>query len=195
VLVAPTWVLTASHCFTTNGYDPTRGPVSVKLKKVSGSDDGVVQRNGIGLVLGDGFDLALIRVDAVTDIQPIEIVSRDRQSLYKNGTVAVSVGWGGNDGATVADPGVLTEGAQTIYDQVGSMAQFETHFNYLMMTSSYWGDTAEGDSGGPLISETFDGDQIRHVLVGIDSQGSSNGDTAYTKVGSCHTWISNTIAG
>jgi secreted trypsin-like serine protease len=192
VLVAPTWVLTAKHCLSDGGYNPARGPIRITLMKVGPAGQGI-QRNAQEYVLGDGFDLALLRVDPIAEIQPIELVNRSEKNLYKNGTVAISVGWGGNPGSTVAEPGTLNEGNQKVTDQVYSQAQFLTGYNYLMNTTPYFGSTTKGDSGGPLISETVNSGQIRHILIGIASQGNKSNDGVYTKVGSTYVWITNTI--
>ena len=134
-LIAPTWVLTAKHCLMTHGYNLARGPISIKLNKISSSDVGVAQRDVRGVVLGDGFDLALLRVDPVTEIPPVELVSPDSEELYENGTVATAVGWGGNQGNTLEDPGTLNEGTQEVADQVYSLAQLLSGYNYLMQTT------------------------------------------------------------
>jgi secreted trypsin-like serine protease len=193
VLVAPAWVLTAKHCFTDHGYNSAVGPISITLKKVGPADPGI-QRDARELVLGNGFDLALLRVDPVIEIQSIELVSGSEKNLYKNGTVAKAIGWGGNPGATVAEPGTLNEGAQKIAVQVYSQAQVVSGYNYLMKATPYAGSVAEGDSGGPLISETVNSGRIRHVLIGIVSQGNRSNDGVYTKVESTYVWITNRIS-
>lgn len=192
VLVAPEWVLTAAHCITDHGYDSDRGPITVELGKVGPSNTGV-KRDVREVVLGDGFDLALLRVDPVSDVQPIDLVRPDQRSLYENGVVGTAVGWGGNPGATLTQPGVLSEGTQQIRDQVYSQAQAASGYDYLMKTVPHGGTVAGGDSGGPLITRSVDGGQAEDVLIGVVSQGNRSGDGVYTKVGSTFVWITETL--
>lgn len=195
VLVSPTWVLTARHCLARYGYYNARVPISVKLGKVGSSDVGVIQRDARELVFGHDFDLALIRVDPITEIRPIELVNQDEKELYKNGTVATAVGWGGNRENTFEYPGTLNEGTQEVEDQTYSLAQLYSGYNHLMKTTPINGDgkVHDGDSGGPLIVQTSGAGPARRVLIGIVSQGDDSGGGAYTKVGSTYAWIAQTV--
>ncbi|MGH3567498.1 MAG: S1 family peptidase [Pseudonocardia sp.] len=195
VLVSPTWVLTARHCLGRYGYNTARAPISVKLGKISSSDVGVIQRDARELVFGVDFDLALLRVDPITEIQPVELVNQDEEELYKNGTVATAIGWGGNRENTLEYPGTLNEGTQEVEDQIYSLAQLFSGYNYLMKTTPSNGDgkVQDGDSGGPLIVETSGSGPARRVLIGIVSQGDDSGGGVYTKVGSTYAWITQTM--
>lgn len=195
VLVSPTWVLTARHCLARYGYYSARAPISVKLSKVSSSDVGVIQREARELVLGEDFDLALIRVDPITEIQPVELVNQDDEELHKNGTVATAIGWGGNRENSLEHPGTLNEGTQEVEDQTYALAQLYSGYNHLMKTTPSNGDgkVHDGDSGGPLIVETSGPGPARRVLIGIVSQGDNKGGGAYTKVGSTYAWITQAI--
>lgn len=205
-LVDSEWVLTAKHCITTPGYHTSRGraPISVKLNYTSASDGNVAQRDVRQIILGDGFDLALLRIDPVTGIAPLKLATRDDKASYKNGTEAVAVGWGGNPNMTTANPGSLRVGKQIIRDQIYSQAHFASGYNYLLKTvpgtvtpSSCSGVqcpprrtvVTQSDSGGPLIGKkTVDGvDQP--LLIGVASQSNKSNDGAYTKVGSTIVWI------
>lgn len=196
VLVSPTWVLTAKHCLATHGYNSERAPISIELNKVNSSDVGVVQRDARELVPGDDVDLVLLRVDPVTEIQPIELVSQDESALYESGTVATAVGWGGNRDNTFEDPGTLNEGTQSVEDETYWLAQIISGFDHLMQTTPNNGDgrISSGDSGGPLIVETAESGQVRQVLIGVLSQGDDGTDDGiYTKIGSTYDWIVQTI--
>lgn len=195
VLVSPTWVLTAKHCIARHGYNIARAPISIKLSKINSLDIGVIQRDARELVFGADFDLALFRVDPITEIQPVELVNQDEDELYENGTVATAIGWGGNRDNTLEYPGTLNEGTQEVEDQTYSLAQLYSGYNYLMKTTPNNGDgkVHNGDSGGPLIVETAGFGPPRRVLIGIVSQGDSSGGGAYTKIGSTYSWITQTM--
>ena len=90
-LVAPTWVLTAAHCLQTPGYDASRGPITVKLNMIDGSDPNAVTRETTSGVIADGFDLALLHVDPVTDIVPMALATPDNKPSYEKGTIATAI--------------------------------------------------------------------------------------------------------
>jgi secreted trypsin-like serine protease len=182
-LVNQEWVLTAKHCITTPGYNTSTGraPISVKLNYTRASDGNVVHRDVRQFVLGDGFDLALLRIDSVSNIVPIKLATRDDKASYKNGIEAVAVGWGGNLDMTIADPGSLRVGEQIIWDQIYSQAQFVTGYNYLLKTvpgmvtpSSCSGQQPQGPPSASIPPERqpyFQCEPTRTVMAGGDSGG------------------------
>lgn len=182
-LVREDVALTAKHCFTAHGYNATNGPITLRFGSRMATEGGQV-REATQLTLGNGFDLALVRFSPVGGIRPMPLVSKATESkLYKNGTVGLAVGWGGTSSGQVATQ--LQEGSLKIKDQAYSTAQKLTGYNYLMKAESFVGDTAGGDSGGPLINQD--------VLVGVLSQRSKGGASAYTKVGSTRPWITENL--
>ncbi|WP_213012790.1 S1 family peptidase [Paractinoplanes toevensis] len=186
ILIRTDVALTAKHCFTARGYDSKNGPITLRFGSRMASSGGQV-REATSFVLGDGFDLALIQFPSVTGIRPLPLVTKAESALYKNGTVALIVGWGGTASGEVAKQ--LQEGALKIEDQVYSLPQTIKGYNYLMKASPYSGKIAGGDSGGPLINEHVDNGAVLQTVVGVLSQGSKGDAAAYTKVGSTRPWI------
>jgi secreted trypsin-like serine protease len=182
-LVDQEWVLTAKHCITTPGYNTSTGraPISVKLNYTRASDGNVVQRDVRQYVLGDGFDLALLRIDPVTNIVPLKLATRDDKASYKNGTEAIAVGWGGNPNMTIADPGSLRLGEQIIRDQIYSQAQLASGYNYLLKTvpdmvtpSSCSGQQPQDPPSASIPPEQqpyFQCEPVRTVMASGDSGG------------------------
>src|SRR5690349_21939163 len=59
-LVAPTWVLTADHCLKDHSYEPSYGPITVKLNMAATGDPNAVVRQTTTGYRAGGFDLALL---------------------------------------------------------------------------------------------------------------------------------------
>ncbi|MER5371829.1 trypsin-like serine protease [Streptomyces sp. NPDC002553] len=178
--------LTAAHCFKDHGYDLNKRPVKLRFGS-NLADSGGETRIATSVLLGNGFDLALVRFPSVTGVRPVQLVAADQKDLWRNGTVGLAAGWGGT--ATEHLASHLQAGALKIEDQVYSLAQTISGYNYLMKASPYSGKTAPGDSGGPLVNEHFVNGATVHTLVGVLSQGSKLDASAYTKVGSTLPWI------
>jgi V8-like Glu-specific endopeptidase len=179
--------LTAKHCFTEHGYDSAYGNITMRFDSIYAATGGQV-RIAEEVKLASGIDLAVVHFKSTTGISLIPLVQRNQGALWKNGTVSLASGWGGN-------PSILQVGSMKIKDQVYSSAQRLTGYNYLMKAESYYGNVSSGDSGGPLINERFVDGRVVHTLVGVLSQKSRLGAAAYTKVASTLPWITSTLNG
>ncbi len=216
-LVAQTWVLTADHCIHDANYATSNGPITIWLNMTKTGDPNAITRTTTAAVTAGSFDLALLHIDPVTDIQPLALATPDNKPSYEKGTVATAIGWGGNAHSTFEDPGTLLVGKQKVDDQIYSQAQFASGYNYLMTTlpvtytqqncvptqpqngspsaatpprsceSRYI--MTHGDGGGPLIGEREANEATEKILIGVASQGNDSADGVYTKVGSTFVWI------
>ena len=208
MLVAPSWVLTAAHC-----YDDAEG-VATSVR-INGS---IVRRVVAVYVPGryaglssteaylSGADIALLRLARpVEGVAPVLLPSGTDPS--KSGTARV-YGFGLDENGR--DPQRL--GARTVELESGEWAarlypflparqisawgkrtwEFDTGNGEIVSNSRADGAVCEGDSGGPLVVGSPAGD----VAIGVVSYGidcAEAGPSVYTKVFAHLKWVKRTI--
>ncbi len=197
-LIGPTWVLTAGHCVD----DATPGDLQVlagTVTLVAGSGD----RVGVNrIVIHPGYDpqtqvndLALVELARQpSGSSPVRIAGVDDADLTSPGTVATTLGWG----ATAIVPAIgdypsrLQQTTLPIQPGAACVSTLGTAFvaELMVCAGTATRNTCLGDSGGPLLARTIDG---QYVAVGVTSFGPCDAAAAYTKVSASTSWITTTI--
>ncbi|XP_004386751.1 polyserase-2 isoform X2 [Trichechus manatus latirostris] len=217
-LIAPSWVLSAAHCFVENGtLEPTaEWSVLLGVHSRDGPLDGAHVRAVAAILVPDnyssvelGADLALLRLATPANLGPaVKPVCLPRAShRLAHGTACWATGWGD---VQEADPlplpwtlqevelRLLGEAAcQCLYNRPGP---FNLTFQLLpgMLCAGYpegRRDTCQGDSGGPLVCE----EGGRWFQVGITSFGLGcgrrNRPGVFTAVAPFEAWIREQVMG
>lgn len=188
-LIAPTWVLTAAHCFLNAAGD------AVDLSLVNGtsaylnsdnnyelSSDAVIRRAS-QLVIHPDYDpvtndndIALVELnESVDGLSPVTLHATGQPSM-SGGLLSTVMGWGLTSDGGESSP-LLLEATQ----QIVTNSECDTAYgggitgNMICangLTPDDTSDTCQGDSGGPMVVAHEGG----YVQVGISSFGSSCGD-------------------
>nr|XP_021517682.1 polyserase-2 isoform X4 [Meriones unguiculatus] len=217
-LIAPSWVLSAAHCFVTNGtLEPAEEwSVLLGVHSQDGPLEGAHERAVAAIVVpvnysrADlGYDLALLRLDSPARLGPsVRPVCLPRAShLFAHGTTCWATGWGDvQEADPLPLPWVLQEvelkllgeaACQCLYSRPGP---FNLTFQLLpgMLCAGYpegRRDTCQGDSGGPLVCE----DGGRWFQAGITSFGIGcgrrNRPGVFTAVAPYESWIREHVTG
>ncbi|XP_052618588.1 polyserase-2 isoform X3 [Peromyscus californicus insignis] len=217
-LIAPSWVLSAAHCFVTNGTLEPADEWSVLLGVHSqdGPLDGAHLRSVAAILVPHnyssvelGADLALLRLASPARLSPwVRPVCLPRAShRFAHGTACWATGWGDvQEADPLPFPWVLQEvelrllgeaACQCLYSRPGP---FNLTFQLLpgMLCAGYpegRRDTCQGDSGGPLVCE----DGGRWFLAGITSFGFGcgrrNRPGVFTAVAPYESWIREHVMG
>ncbi|CAI9173056.1 unnamed protein product [Rangifer tarandus platyrhynchus] len=217
-LIAPSWVLSAAHCFVTNGTLEPAAEWSVVLGVHSqdGPLDGAHVRAVAAILVPDnyssverGADVALLRLASPARLGPsVRPVCLPRAShRFAHGTACWATGWGDvQEEDPLPLPWVLQEvelrllgeaACQCLYSRPGP---FNLTFQLLpgMLCAGYpegRRDTCQGDSGGPLVCE----EGGRWFQAGITSFGFGcgrrNRPGVFTAVAPYEAWIREQVSG
>uniref|UniRef100_A0A8C2PIB6 Polyserase-2 n=1 Tax=Capra hircus TaxID=9925 RepID=A0A8C2PIB6_CAPHI len=217
-LIAPSWVLSAAHCFVTNGTLEPAAEWSVVLG-VHSQDrplDGAQVRAVAAILVPDnyssverGTDVALLRLASPARLGPsVRPVCLPRAShRFAHGTACWATGWGDvQEEDPLPLPWVLQEvelrllgeaACQCLYSRPGP---FNLTFQLLpgMLCAGYpqgRRDTCQGDSGGPLVCK----EGGRWFQAGITSFGFGcgrrNRPGVFTAVAPYEAWIREQVLG
>jgi uncharacterized protein (TIGR03382 family) len=205
-IVAPTWILTASHCVA----DGAPARIVAGISRISQSASGQIRQVKRVIVYPGytdptvGKDATLIELaapltldgTAVKAIRPVTPASP--AALTAPGVMTTVSGWG-----------TTVEGAQTLPDQLQSVqlpivamttanAAYNTTLSADQLAAGVAAggkDSCQGDSGGPLV--VMDGSEP--VLAGIVSWGEgcarANIPGMYARVSSFTTWADGYVGG
>ncbi|XP_063083158.1 polyserase-2 [Cavia porcellus] len=217
-LIAPSWVLSAAHCFVTNGTLEPAAEWSVLLGMHSqdGPSDSAHLRAVAAILVPEnyssvelGADLALLRLASPARLGPaVRPVCLPRAThRFAPGTACWATGWGDvQEADPLPPPWVLQEvelrllgeaTCQCLYSRPGP---FNLTFQLLpgMLCAGYpegRRDTCQGDSGGPLVCE----EGGRWFQAGITSFGFGcgrrNRPGVFTAVAPYETWIRDRVMG
>jgi secreted trypsin-like serine protease len=208
MLVAPSWVLTAAHCYDDLGNLPTSvrisGKVVRRVAEVRTHPTYLERPSDVSYL--HGFDIALLRLRRpVEGVAPVVLPSSAASET--TGTARV-YGYGLDENGD--DP--RTIGARTVELENGDWASKLYPFHPGRQISAYGLRTWEfddggggtfvksladsavcvGDSGGPLVVGSPDGDvAIGLVSYGIDCR--ETGPSIYTKIRRFLPWIERTV--
>ncbi|XP_040828879.1 polyserase-2 isoform X2 [Ochotona curzoniae] len=217
-LIAPSWVLSAAHCFVSNGtLEPAaEWAVLLGVHSQDGPLDGAHVRAVAAILVPDnyssvelGADLALLRLASPARLGPaVRPVCLPRAShRFVHGTACWATGWGDvQEADPLPVPWVLQEvrlkllgeaACQCLYSRPGP---FNLTFQLLpgMLCAGYpegRRDTCQGDSGGPLVCE----EGGRWFQAGITSFGFGcgrrNRPGVFTAVAPYEAWIRAQVMG
>jgi len=192
-LIAPTWILSAGHCFLNPEGTAPDLETAARSTVVLGSD--TVSPLGENAIVGqigqiiihpnyqpdfetspnsEDFDLALVEITAAVDLQPVSLPVAD--TVVPAGTTALVLGWGTtrvDENNESADPSnELLQAQQAIVSGDACAAIYGDRITGNMicaggLDAADTTDTCQGDSGGPLVIVTA----FANVQVGASSFG------------------------
>ena len=187
-LIAPTWVLSAAHCWQEplTQYDKIAvGSYNLTRQQALGIKRVIVHPD----YAGDNNDIALFELETpVHDIAPVLL---DRSSALDAGLESWVAGWGTMVAGEEVFPTRLREARTPIVDFRDCNRSYAELTDNMICAGYMEGgmDSCQGDSGGPLISPYHD----QWVQTGIVSWGVGCAVTGYpgiyTKVQNYIAWI------
>jgi secreted trypsin-like serine protease len=198
-LVSGRWLLTAAHCVTNvdgSVMSATGMSVIVGRSDLAGATaadrygvvaNGVTRHAGFAVVnVGVTNDLALLRLDRATALEPLRLVTASETSLWAPGTIATVLGWGTTCSQTcptvtqLRQAGVPRVSDATCTANYASPITLAGSFDPLTMVCAGTSatDTCQGDSGGPLMVPRLDA----FVLAGVTSWGQGCAESRYPGV-------------
>jgi len=207
VLIDPSWVLTAAHCFgpntTAQAFEVFVGShqLSSKAGRLIPIAEGGIKRNAYNEVTHEK-DIALIKLSTpVTDQTPIPPANLADETKLKSPRMRIA-GWGvTNDGnisddllSAFVDP-VDHNACDKDYRSPLLSPEFRTGIkDDMTCAGNGTADACQGDSGGPLIIKTQDG--VNHI-EGLASWGEGCARAKfpgiYTRVPIYVSWIESTM--
>jgi len=173
-LIAPDWVLTAAHCAGSKRYVLVGSPLRSLARRVE-----VIKRirhPSFDSSVGQ-YDLALLQLAEVQNIEPIALASRAQVDLLLTGKPsAVVLGWGRSEFSRKPVDRLRVANAR-----LNKLVRRQSLYAY-----QHQAGPCGRDSGSPMLMKTLDG---RRVLVGVAraAQGMCDvdgGAAVYTDVGS-----------
>ena len=183
-VIAPRLVLTAAHCVVgmTNGQRERLRVISgrTRLNSSQGETTGVSgiriaprtgKQNSTGRFSYRIFDVALLKLAAPVEAEPIKLAGADESRTFSAGQVVWTTGWGKMTPWTNQVPDTLRKAKLVV--QSDRLCGLDSSFSYprdtMLCLGSAEGHSSacSGDSGGPLVAWTTDG----YRLVGATSGG------------------------
>ncbi|MEU4159930.1 trypsin-like serine protease [Actinoplanes sp. NPDC026670] len=189
-LIAPTWVITAGHCFRdTDGQRVSRTVAKVTTAVVGRADlssrDGQ-QAEVISAVQADGADVALAELSRpITGVTPIQLSTQPPAP----GDVLRLTGYGLTSDVDSSEPATRLQTGQFTVDRVGDS---------LIETSGHAprADTSPcpHDSGGPYFTQKPDGTPVLAAVVSSGPPCPHTGPDLSARVDNLAGWIADTMA-
>jgi secreted trypsin-like serine protease len=206
-LISTHWVATAGHCVTKNGALVPASAFTLRIGSTSRTTggfpatvDSVVRHPSYVNTTPPDYDLALLHLVETPPQEPLRLIGTDaaEASLWRAGTDATVIGWGGIDqlNPPTQSAALLEAGVPIVGDAAcaGPDPNWGTQFHPSTMVCAGGAsvDTCSGDSGGPLMVPRLGG----FTLVGITSWGNDPcGEPGipgvYTRLGdpSINAWV------
>lgn len=207
-IIHPNWVLTAAHCLGSKSFSVVAGlhtrsdESHVQIRYVTAKDqiahedyNGSVGPNDIGLIyIANPFNLNALARDGSAPVAKINLPS----GKYQQTGAGKLFGWGrDNSGALPNDLQTLDVNIIGYSECKSALPLFApiATVNVCTYNAGTTDGACNGDSGGPLITETPEGAQI----VGIVSWGytpcaTTKYPSVYTSTSAYSTWIENNMA-
>ncbi|KAE8913463.1 hypothetical protein PF005_g6304 [Phytophthora fragariae] len=194
-LIGPKRVLTASQC---TSYDIRWA--SIGSHYLNGTEDGeqikvlsVMNNPNFSVNVAFSDDFALLELETASSFKPVKLAAGD-DSDFKAGTKATALGWG-----LTNEDGVMSEELRRVdLPLIGdkSCAKVSTIDDSMLCAGGLISeDVCGGDTGGPLVIESHQGDR-EDVLIGVVSWSNDNAcgrgpyyPGVYARVSSARSWI------
>jgi len=207
-LIAPSWVLTAAHCVTSNVDYSTNNPETLDLVigRTNLSLEGGERIRASEIIVHPSYvatrypDFALVRLETPSQYPTIELASAGT-SLEQAGTMGTVTGWGRiaeNDAFT---PAQLQYTQLPVVDFNVCKDRYGATFPEESLICAGFLDTGgqdacRGDSGGPLFGEASSGVRVQQLGVVSFGVGCARAGWpgVYARVSSNREWI-DSIAG
>ena len=186
-LIHPWWVITASHCLTSESADSFE--VAIGIRDLRNDPENSYQRIGIDeIYLHPAYetaldpsidgDIALLRLaEPVFDIPVLPLVHQ--YELIQPGVNGTVIGWGKTtDGGHASDVLLEVELPIVSQEEANATEAYDTDLSADMLPAGFiegGKDSCEGDSGGPFVVPMENGEW---GLAGIVSFGSPLGCAA-----------------
>lgn len=195
VLVHPYWIITAAHCFEQSD-DIDIDTYQILVGVDSSGDNSEAHVSNISEIFfhPDGHDIALVLLDVpAASNQHIQLLQSD--SLINPGTLATILGWGTTDYQFAYDSPAkyLQQASIPIVDNDTASEYMGLTIGDEELSAGYLKgrvDTCYGDSGGPLMLSSPQGDWL---LAGITSWGNGCAEPGnfgiYSSIPANYDWI------
>jgi len=202
-IVAPNWVVTASHCVEGNENSPGVFKIQAGAYNVQAAGENRQVLNVVEVIMHEDYnsptqinnDIALLRLDGNLEynnrVQPVCLPEVGSENPV--GAHCIISGWGNTESSS--NPGNIMQAAMV---PILPMDQCRTFYSSSGITDNMFCagyaaggvDTCQGDSGGPLACQT--GGQF--ILYGVTSWGHGCADAGkpgvYATVANLREWIS-----
>eukprot|EP00210_Caulerpa_lentillifera_P005054 g4827.t1 len=209
-LIAPRWVITAAHCLDPSSEGSTRlSPLiycDIYLRSDHNKSKTYFPRETYihgkwedSDKIGKGYDIALIKLTKAAKIPYPRLDVKG--NVYDDGSRFSILGWGATEQRQLSERLQIGSGISLIERNVCNRPEFWDKLIKRSMLCVGIGhkDSAEGDSGGPLLKidrpdgNYSAGDPKMDLLVGITSFGPKNAKDfkpgVYTSIGYFREWI------
>ncbi len=213
-LIHPQWVLTAGHCFISDGVVDTSTPPDIVIGRHDLSTfegqriavSSIIVHPSYNPSVGNSSDVALLKLSTpISDVTPIALPGQAINNfVYTNGT-ATALGWGNMAAQTSDNQGdndFPTKLQQL--DDIPVVTNAECRavmgndiIDQMLCAGFIQGgkDTCQGDSGGPLFTESSL--ETGAIQIGVSSfgKGCAQPDAygVYARVSQFSSWISGKI--
>lgn len=199
-LIAPTWVMTAAHCVD-GGVDADDVRVVLGRTTINNPDSGVI-RDARQLIIHPEYsvanlrnDIALVRIDPVTSIEPVAVGTSAEAFRWPGGTIATVAGWGRTapDGTGTR---TLRQVAVPVFSDEACLAtdlRFGLTPSVQICAGTPTEDACNGDSGGPLFVRRPNDQPVQFGIVswGIECAGDTPG--VYTETAAFEEWLAGIV--
>lgn len=187
-LIAPSWVITAGHCFHDVNHKPISGPVPYKTTATLQTTDlskSAGETRRVTFVRQSGSnDVALVKLSSpVTDVTPLAVAT----TTPRTATIVTLAGWGASTDVNAKPSTKLS---------LGQMKISSVRAHYLYVTGYAPAANTSAclyDSGAPYFTTST---TAAPQLVGVESEGPDCPHTTPETVGrvdNIRTWIATVV--